>query len=113
MKPSVQLLLIDDVAAGAVLAEALRDPGGAVLLPAGAVLTDASLKALRRRGITTLGVLISADSGAASLAERERQCARLARLFRNSVTGDTGDISATGGASAILLARLLHYRRQG
>ena len=32
MKPSVQLLLIDDVAAGVVLTEALRDLGGAVLL---------------------------------------------------------------------------------
>ena len=109
MNPSVQVVPIDDVAAGAVLAEALRDPGGAVLLPAGAVLTDAALKALRRRGISALGVpgvdsvpaSESADSGAASLAERERQCARLARLFRNS---------AASGASGLLLARLLHYR---
>ena len=117
MSPSVHMLSIDDVAAGAVLAEALRDSGGAVLLPAGAVLTEAALKALRRRGVTTLGVLgvrasdpaDSADSAAASLAERERQCARLARLFRNSGAGDT---SGASGASGILLARLLHYRRQ-
>ena len=115
MSPSVHMLSINDVAAGAVLAEALRDSGGAVLLPAGAVLTDAALKALRRRGVTTLGVLASdpansADGAAASLAERERQCARLARLFRNS---DTSNTSNTSGASGILLARLLHYRRQG
>ena len=108
MNPTVQAQLIDDVVAGAVLAEALRDPGGAVLLAAGAVLTDATLKALRRRGITALGVLAfaAADSGAASLAERERQCARLARLFRNCAASDTSS------ASAMLLARLLHYRRQ-
>jgi len=117
MNPGVQVLSIDAVAAGAVLADALRDSGGAVLLPAGAVLTDAALKALRRRGVTTLGVLNilasdpadNADSTAASLAERERQCTRLARLFRNS---DTSNTSGASGASGILLARLLHYRRQ-
>ncbi|MDL2355775.1 MAG: hypothetical protein QFF03_11000 [Pseudomonadota bacterium] len=111
MNGTIQAMPIDDVAAGMVLAEALRDPGGAVLLPAGATLTDANLNALRRRGIAALDVVGSADadsnaesdaySALAREAERERQCARLARLFRNS---------ATAGANGDLLARLLRYR---
>ena len=108
MNPTILVLPIDDIAAGMVLAEALRDPGGAVLLPAGAVLTDAALKALRRRGVGALGVLAPepADSGAARSAERERQCARLARLFRHSAA------SGSNSAGATLLALLLHYRRE-
>lgn len=106
MNPTILVLPIDDIAAGTVLAEALREPGGTVLLAAGAVLTDAALKALRRRGVSALGVLAldPADNDAARSAERERQCARLARLFRHSASG-------ISSASATLLALLLHYRR--
>ena len=108
MNPTILVLPIDDIAAGTVLAEALREPGGTVLLAAGAVLTDAALKALRRRGVSALGVLAldPADNGAARSAERERQCARLARLFRHSAA------SGSSSASATLLVLLLHYRRR-
>lgn len=96
-------LSIDDATAGMVLAEALRDQAGSVLLAAGATLTGATLNALRRRAIAVLDVAgeIVADDGAGA-AERERQCARLARLFRNST-----ELGATGA----LLERLYRYRR--
>lgn len=105
MNPGVQQMSIGDVVAGMVLAQALCDHDGGVLLPAGATLTDATLNALRRRGIDSLGVVgdQGADHGAASEAERERRCARLARMFRNSA-----EVDATGA----LLERLLRYRRE-
>lgn len=110
MSAAIVSLPIAEAAAGMVLAEALRDDGGAVLLPAGATLSDASLRSLRRRGVATLSVIGAAVAGSADAAadaahgqaERERQCARLARLFRHSAEAD--------GAGAQLLAHLLRYR---
>jgi hypothetical protein len=104
MSTTVQAIAIDDAMAGMVLAEALCDPAGGVLLPAGATLTSATLASLRRRGIESLGVVgdSAAEDPGASAAERERQCARLARLFRHS---------AEVGATGELLERLYRYRR--
>lgn len=103
MTPILPAIPIDDVTAGMVLAEALHDQAGNVLLPAGTTLTGATLNSLRRRGIESLGIVgeNAADDGAASPAERERQCARLARMFRNS---------AGIGATGELLERLYRYR---
>lgn len=94
---------IDDALEGMVLAHNLLDPGGAVLLPAGATLSAASLNSLRRRGIEQLQVVLAAAApdAAAIAAERERQCLRLERLFRKS---------AAVGASGKLLERLRDYR---
>lgn len=104
MIPGVRLMAIADVVAGMVLAQALCDHGGGMLLPAGTTLTDATLNALRRRGIDALGVVGDEAAGDAvdNEAERARQCARVARIFRNSA-----EVDATGA----LLERLLHYRR--
>ncbi|NHZ42042.1 hypothetical protein [Massilia aquatica] len=104
---------IDEASEGMVLACDLRDAGGAVLLPAGATLGAASLASLRRRGIERLQVVGALDSADAALdaaalqAERERQCARLQHLFRRCLNGAAGN---AGGASALLLERLLAYR---
>ena len=97
---------IDSASGGMVLAADLHDSRGAVLLPAGATLSDATIVSLRRRGIEQLCVLapLAASSpadDAAAAAERERQCERLQRLFRRSA-----------GASDALLGQLLQYRRQ-
>ncbi len=104
MSPVVHAMAIADVRDGMVLAEALHDQSGSVLLPAGATLTSGTLNALRRRGVESLGGLgdDAPDDGAAA-AERERQCARLARLFRHS---------AGLGASGELLQRLYLYRQK-
>lgn len=95
-------ITIDDASEGMVLSHDLLD-GGAVLLPAGATLGASSLNSLRRRGVEQLQVQVAAAAPdpAALQAERERQCKRLERLFRNS---------AASGASARLLARLQQYR---
>ena len=98
---------IDAAEAGMVLAADLRDSGGNVLLPAGATLTAATLKSLQRRGVETLAIeaqasdTVAALDAAARQTERERQLARLARLFRRS-----SDTDATGE----LLERLYLYR---
>lgn len=94
---------IDDVVEGMVLAHDLRDAGGAVLLPAGAILSAASLSSLRRRGIERLPVVpvAAAPDPAALAAERERQVKRLASLFRHS---------ASCGATGRLLDQMVIYR---
>ena len=98
-----ETVAIDDALEGMVLAHNLLDAGGAVLLPAGATLSTASLNSLRRRGIEQLQVVREAEApdAAAIAAERERQCLRLERLFRKS---------AAVGASGKLLERLRNYR---
>lgn len=105
---------IDAASEGMVLSHSLLDSGGAVLLPAGASLSTASLASLRRRGIERLQVRVEhqaseadeaadeAANNAALQAERERRCQRLEHLFRSS---------AAVGASAQLLEQLVAYRK--
>ena len=94
---------IDAAVEGMVLSHDLLDAGGAVLLPAGAVLGAASLSSLRRRGIERLQVVPAAPAPdpAALAAERERQTSRLASLFRHS---------AGCGATGRLLDQMITYR---
>ncbi|NHZ81230.1 hypothetical protein F2P44_18400 [Massilia sp. CCM 8695] len=106
MTPAEETIEIDAASEGMVLAQDLRDAGGGVLLPAGATLSASSLASLRRRGIERVQV-VAAEAPvdeAAVRAERERQCARLARLFRRCLTGSPAN------ASAVLYERLLAYR---
>jgi hypothetical protein len=104
---NVEVLIdIASAAEGMVLARQLLDDSGGMLLPQGSELTAASLASLRRRGVAQRAVLAAAPEpepdSAALLAERARQCERLAHLFRASRPDD---------ASALLLARLLRYRK--
>jgi hypothetical protein len=105
---AARLIALDLATAGMVLAADLRDEGGAVLLPAGATLSEASLKSLGRRGVDTLSVQDPDDDGASggapSEAEQLRRCARLERLFRHS---------KAVGASATLFAYLQRFRKEG
>jgi hypothetical protein len=96
-------IAIDAANEGMVLSHDLLDAGGAVLLPAGASLSAASLSSLRRRGIEQLQVVPQAPppDPAALAAERERQTKRLADLFRHS---------ASCGATARLLEQMITYR---
>lgn len=104
-------IALDDAQAGMILAAALCDPYGAVLLPCDTVLTEAVLASLRRRAIThcvvrgAAGVQHSVqkdarNSGPAA-ADQPRQMLRLAHLFRH-LDADAG--------GALLLERLQHYR---
>jgi hypothetical protein len=104
---AARAIALDDARAGMVLAADLCDGGGAVLLPAGATLSDASLKSLARRGVGTLSVQddeTDGAGGAPSEAEQLRRCARLERLFRRSM-----DV----GASAALFGYLQRFRKEG
>ncbi|OBV40763.1 hypothetical protein [Janthinobacterium psychrotolerans] len=92
---------------GAILSRALRDASGTVLLAQGAVLTAASLAALRRRGVKDCWIVAAPPhDGAAEQAQleamRQRQLARLAVLFRATPADAPG---------AGLLALLQRYRQ--
>jgi len=109
------LIPLDQASAGMVLAEALRDAHGAVLLPQGSTLSEASLASLRRRAVASCCVVGAAADPheltqevthelAQQLARlRAARAARLERLFRHS-----------GGfeAGATLLRLLGAYREQ-
>ena len=99
-------LSLQQVQEGAILARALSDASGTVLLAQGAVLTAASLAALRRRGVESCWIAAAPVSDAAELAHaaaaRQRQLERLAILFR----GTPRDAAGAG-----LLALMQRYRQ--
>jgi hypothetical protein len=86
-KPSMPL---EAVSPGQVLAQALVDQQGQVLLPQGTVLTEATLATLARRGIAELVVQQPAPADVATAAQTHAAKARLATLFRKfgSAPGD-------------------------
>jgi hypothetical protein len=96
---------LDQAAAGMILATALLDANGSVLLPQDAALTDGMLASLRRRGIERCVVWAAAEpvDPAALARERERRLQRLERLFRHS---------AADAGSQLLLERLRAYRER-
>jgi hypothetical protein len=73
---------IDQAISGMALSEAIRDHNGDVLLLGGAVLTDAAIASLRRRGVARISVVGEAISAAMLEASREQMQARLNQLFR-------------------------------
>ena len=103
-------IALEQAQEGMLLAQALSDTGGAVLLAQGATLTAANLAALRRRGVERCSVVAEdeaeADPAALENAERERarQLARLQWLFR---------ATPPDGPGAQLLALLQRYRQGG
>ncbi|MDN2709275.1 MULTISPECIES: hypothetical protein [unclassified Janthinobacterium] len=103
-------IALEQAQEGMVLALALSDASGAVLLAQGAALTAANLAALRRRGVERC-VIVAEDEAEPDPAaqenaerERERQLARLQRLFRATPPESPG---------AQLLALLQRYRQGG
>ena len=93
---------------GMVLAQALSDASGTVLLAQGATLTAANLTALRRRNVESCHVVMDevVDPVAQAHAEQERvrRLERLAVLFRATPPDSAG---------AELLALLQRYRQGG
>lgn len=89
---AAKMLPIDQVEAGMVLADALRDAAGGVLLPQGATLTAAMLAGLRRREVAELSVEVAAPPPDPELRQIMRKAVeqRLRHLFRQA-----GDDAAT------------------
>lgn len=87
-------LALADVRPGMVLSDVLLDVQGQVLLPQGAVLTEAMLALMPRHGIEMLPVEAGAASPEEQAATRDHHEARLAHLFRKT-DPDAGDDWAT------------------
>jgi hypothetical protein len=83
---------LDRATAGMTLSEPILDAHHSVLLPGGAVLTDAAITSLRRRGIEQIPVVGDAASDAEREAARAAAGARLDRLFRRSGTQSPTDL---------------------
>ncbi len=106
-------LPLDAVGIGMSLAEPLMGAQGEVVLSQGVELTQALLQALRRRGVTSLSVLVPDEGLAPAPAGDKRSSAaelqlaqleRLAQLFRND-DGQSG--------TARLRALVTRYRLDG
>ena len=106
MSSSGREISIEQAQEGMVLAQALNDGSGAVLLAQGAILTAANLTALRRRNVERCHVVMEEVIDPAALAhaeqERARRLERLAVLFRATPPGSAG---------AQLLVLLQRYRQ--
>ncbi len=106
MSESGREISMEQAQEGMVLAQALSDASGAVLLAQGATLTAASLTALRRRNVERCYVVMeeTPDPAAQAHAEQERlrRLERLAVLFRATPPDSAG---------AQLLALLQRYRQ--
>lgn len=97
-------LELDEVQAGMVLAEAVVDSSGNVLLPDATELTASMLASLSRRGIDSICIV---DDSAASEDEKARLARvtqRLAHLFRKHRNQDD--------AAGSLQHRIAEYRAE-
>jgi hypothetical protein len=91
MSSAYQHLALSDVRPGMVLSDVLLDQQGQVLLPQGAVLTAAIIAALPRHGVEMLAVLRGDADSAGPEPDHAALQGRLAHLFRNNDTEDSGD----------------------
>lgn len=92
---------LDDAVAGMTLWDAVLDGRGGVLLPQGAILTDATITSLRRRGIEMVCIVNDDISDADLQAEKERVMQRLGILFRKC---------GNSSACTNLLQQIIEYR---
>lgn len=109
MSSSYRPTPLADACAGMVLADAVRDTKGNVLLAQDVVLTDTMLAALARHGIATLPILQATP--APSPIDPQAVQARLDHLFRNNVRDDDAN-RATDYATGILRRYVEDYRLQ-
>lgn len=105
MSPSCRSTVLADACAGMVLADAVRDAKGNVLLAQDVVLTESMLAALARHGIATLQIVQAAPAPAP--IDPAAVQARLDHLFRHHARD-----AATGRATGILRRYVEDYRLQ-
>lgn len=104
MTRDARLLALDEVQAGMILANNLLDTHGGLILGQGAIVTEAILLSLQRRGIKRLSVVPDAGEDPEREADIERQRQRLAKLFRRC-----GD----GPVDKLLFQYVTQYRLKG
>ena len=75
-------IALTDATPGMTLSDPVLDTKGNILLPGGATLTTALLASLQRHQIDTIAITAALVSQADADAERDRQIARVERLFR-------------------------------
>ncbi|MEG2033355.1 MAG: hypothetical protein RR376_22110 [Janthinobacterium sp.] len=104
-------IALDAAQEGMVLAQALTDAGGAVLLAQGATLTAGNLAALRRRGVEQCRIVADAEDAPPDPAAQEQAArARAHRLERLQLLFRA---TPPDSAGAELLALLQRYRQDG
>ena len=104
MKMRRRVLPVQEATAGMRLAAAVRSPGGAVLLAAGAELGEESLTGLRRRGIDAVTVAIPDSRSEAEIARELAEAeARIQHLFHRHLASPE---------LRELMQVVLDYRRQ-
>lgn len=101
MNSDSRLLPLNEVLAGMIVSDDLLDTHGGLILGQGALVTEAILLALQRRGIETLNIVPEKGGDLDREAGMERQRQRLLKLFRRC-----GD----GPADNILLRYVTQYR---
>ena len=108
MNAAYQHLALADVRPGMILSDELLDRQGQVLLPAGAILTAATIALLPNHGIEALAVRRD-DADEAPTADPDGSAveSRLARLFRKHVIDDDND-----WATGLLRRYVEDYRLQ-
>ena len=101
MNSDSRLLPMNEVLAGMIVSNDLLDTHGGLILGQGAIVTEAMLFSLQRRGIETLSIVAEKGEDLEPEAEMERQRQRLVKLFRRC-----GD----GPADKLLLQYVTQYR---
>lgn len=101
MSTSARELPVEELQPGMKTAAEVLDARGNVLLPAGAVLSQAVIGSLARHGFAHVSIAVEEDAPVVDAAQCARLAARLDHLFR---------ATATATANAELLALLRHHR---
>lgn len=107
MSVAYQHLTLDKIRPGMILSDELLDGHGHVLLPRGAVLTEAIIALLPRHGIESVAVEVGGATGAQPAPDPDAVAQRLAHLFRKNDIDNQND-----WATGILRRYVEDYRLQ-
>lgn len=101
MASDTRNLPVADLQPGMQLGADIVDGRGNVLLASGTTLGEAAIESLQRHGFEHVVIAAAETSVPIDAATKERMSARLAHLFRNSLSA---------GAAAELMAQMKRYR---
>jgi hypothetical protein len=104
MNSDTRLLPLNEALLGMIVSNDVLDTHGGLILGQGALVTEAILLSLQRRGIETLGIVSGKATVIDQDAEMERQRQRLVKLFRRR---------GAGLADKLLLQYVTQYRLEG